>query len=581
MLLGAALSDDDRAKLVLHVDGTSTPFAFADTTILGTSTYQWPNAGLDWSSATTVTLRLRVPVTNSAPVFSGTATTRTVPENSNAGTNVGTPVTATDADADDTLTYTLEGTDAASFTIDSGTGQITTVSGVIYNHEATKNSFTVTVKADDGNDATDTIVVTISVTDVAEQPSKPAAPTLAAVSGSATSLAASWSAPGLNGGPALTGYEVQYRAGSGEWMDFNHTGLGVTTTITGLSSDTSYQVRVRALNGETPSDWSDASTAVSTNDLPELSVADVSAQEGGSLTFTVTLSPASAVPVTVRWAASSLVANDAVAGTDYTAASGPLTFGANETSKQVMVTTLEDTTDEEDETFTLTLSNPTNAALSNGLTELKVTGTIVDDDAAPTISIAADVRVLENVESVSLTVNLSAASGKDVRFRWRRVARSGDTAEAADLREASAVESRDVVIDAGDTSSTPTARSYIVNDPLNEDDETFTLEIHAFQNATAGSKTEATVTIRNDDALPRITIGRVIPDPNEGGGVVVVPLTLSAASGREVSAIWYVNRAGHTAEAEDFADDLSVARSEGDVPAGVDERADPDQPGRR
>ena len=461
---------------------------------------------------------------------------------------------------DDTLTYSLEGTDAASFTIDSGTGQIKTKSGVTYNHEATKNSYTVTVKADDGNDATDTIAVTISVTDVAEQPSKPAAPTVSAVSGSATSLTASWSAPGLNGGPALTGYEVQYRAGSGTWTDFGHTGTAVTTTITGLMADTSYQVRVRALNGETPSDWSDPSAAVKTNDLPELSVADVSAQEGNSLTFTVTLSPASAATVTVRWAASSLVAgNDAVAGTDYTAASGTLTFGANETSKQVTVATREDMTDEEDETFTLTLSSPTNAALSNGRTELEVTGTIENDDTPPTISIAADVRVLENVESVSLTVNLSAASGKDVRFRWRRVARSGDTAAAADLREASAVEGRDVVIDAGATSSTPTARSYIVNDALNEDDETFTLEIHAFQNATAGSKTEATVTIRNDDALPRITIGRVTPDPNEGDGVVVVPLTLNEASGREVSAIWYANRSGYTAEAADFADDLSLS----------------------
>ena len=41
-------------------------------------------------------------------------------------------MTATDAD-DDTLTYSLEGTDAASFEIDSGTGEIKTKSGVTYN----------------------------------------------------------------------------------------------------------------------------------------------------------------------------------------------------------------------------------------------------------------------------------------------------------------------------------------------------------------------------------------------------------------------------------------------------------------
>ena len=128
--LGAALSEAARAKLVLHVDGTSTPFAFASSTIFMTSTYQWLNAGLDWSSASTVTLRLRAPVTNNPPVFSdGAMTTLSVAENSAVGTDVGAPVTATDADSGDTLTYTLEGTDAASFTIDSGTGQIETVSG--------------------------------------------------------------------------------------------------------------------------------------------------------------------------------------------------------------------------------------------------------------------------------------------------------------------------------------------------------------------------------------------------------------------------------------------------------------------
>ena len=55
-----ALADDDRAKLALHVDGSTTPFAFGDTvehsTRLG---YIWRPTGLDWSSATTVTLRLR------------------------------------------------------------------------------------------------------------------------------------------------------------------------------------------------------------------------------------------------------------------------------------------------------------------------------------------------------------------------------------------------------------------------------------------------------------------------------------------------------------------------------------------
>ena len=47
-------------------------------------------------------------------------------ENSAAGTNVGTAVPATDPDEGDTITYSLSGTDAASFEIGGSTGQIAT-----------------------------------------------------------------------------------------------------------------------------------------------------------------------------------------------------------------------------------------------------------------------------------------------------------------------------------------------------------------------------------------------------------------------------------------------------------------------
>ena len=233
----------------------------------GTGYTNGTSAGLDWSSESFVTLRLRdTPVTNNAPVFSATSTTREVAENSAAGTNVGAVIPeATDADSGDTLTYSMEGTDAASFAFDASTRQITTITGVTYNFEATKNSYSVTVKASDGT-ASATIAVTIDVTDVNEKSAKPDKPTLAKVTGSSTSLAATWTKPDLNGGPDIAGYAVGYKVSTANsWTSFTHTGTGVTATITGLTASTSYQVRVLAKNGETDSDWSDASTAVSTN----------------------------------------------------------------------------------------------------------------------------------------------------------------------------------------------------------------------------------------------------------------------------------------------------------------------------
>ena len=236
-VLSSGLTSADRAALVLHLG--STEYEFSDATESGGKSYIWSNAGLDWSSESFVTLRLRdTPVTNNAPVFSPTTATREVAENSAAGTNVGAVIPeATDADSGDTLTYSMEGTDAASFAFDASTRQITTITGVTYNYEATKNSYSVTVRASDGT-ASATIAVTIDVTDVNEKSAKPDKPTLAKVTGSSTSLTATWTKPGLNGGPAITGYDVGYKVSTANsWTSFTHTGTGVTATITGLTAE--------------------------------------------------------------------------------------------------------------------------------------------------------------------------------------------------------------------------------------------------------------------------------------------------------------------------------------------------------
>ena len=101
--------------------------------------------------------------TNAAPVFTeGTRTVRSVAENVTAGTNLGSPVEATDAD-DDTLTYTLSGVDAESFDIDASAGQLQTKATL---DAEMKSSYTVEVTASDSSDSTLTITVIITVTDV-------------------------------------------------------------------------------------------------------------------------------------------------------------------------------------------------------------------------------------------------------------------------------------------------------------------------------------------------------------------------------------------------------------------------------
>ena len=111
--------------------------------------------------------------------------------------------------------------------------------------------------------------------------------------------------------------------------------------------------------------------------LPAVSVSDASAAEGDAVAFTVSLSAASSQQVTVEYATSG---GTATSGTDFTAESGTLTFAANETSKTVSVATTDDSVDEENETFTLTLSSPANATLGDAT----ATGTINDNDVSTT-----------------------------------------------------------------------------------------------------------------------------------------------------------------------------------------------------
>ena len=183
-----------------------------------------------------------------------------VAENTAAGENIGSPVMAIDPDRD-SLAYSLEGTDAASFYIDPAIGQIQT-SGPL-NHEE-QASHSVTVKADDSRGGMATVAVTINVTDVpGEAPEKPDTPTV--VAASSTSLAVNWVAPD-NPGPPITDYDYRYKEPTAAgWTEVTDTAITQTNAIVSpLRSDTSYEVQVRAKNAEANGEWSDSGTG-STN----------------------------------------------------------------------------------------------------------------------------------------------------------------------------------------------------------------------------------------------------------------------------------------------------------------------------
>ena len=220
-----------------------------------------------------------------------------------------------------------------------------------------------------------------------------------------------------------------------------------------------------------------------------LSVAAATATEGGNLAFTVSLDQPATVPLTVDYATAD---GSATAPADYTAASGTLAFAAGDTSKQVVVHTVADGVDENDETMSLNLSNPVNASIADGA----ATGTIVDGDTPPLVSIG-DTAVTEGdsgTTPATFTVSLSAASGKTVTVDY---ATQDGTADAgSDYRAASGT----LTFDPGVT--TRTVSVDVLGDTVYEGDETFGVRLSDPANTTI-ARSVGTATITDDDQANR------------------------------------------------------------------------------
>ena len=258
-------SDGNRPVVLLGVPGSNNP----QNGPLSSSSAQVPGFQLPVYGLSAVFQVAAEVLINKPPAFPSATAARSVAENTAPGQNVGAALTATDADSH-TLTYTLEGTDAASFDIvtAAASARIRTKTGVTYNHEA-KSTYTVIVKADDSNGGTATVTVTITVTDVNEPPGRPAAPSVTATVGLSTSLDVTWTAPS-NTGPAITSYDLQYRQGtSGPFTAGPQDVPGTSGAIASLAQGTSYEVQVRATNAEGDGEWSFEGTGQPGTTVPD------------------------------------------------------------------------------------------------------------------------------------------------------------------------------------------------------------------------------------------------------------------------------------------------------------------------
>ncbi len=228
------------------------------------------------------------------------------------------------------------------------------------------------------------------------------------------------------GGSIATQSGNSYLIENASWNGKIAPGKSVTLGFNGRNPDGNTTAPSNySFNGETPS-----------QPLPQLSVGDISVLEGnGIATFTINLSEASEQNVSVDY---TTLPGTATAQQDYSPLSGTAIFTPGETTHTVMVSMLDDSIYEGEETYTLQLSNSTNATLQDP----EAIATIIDDDPPPITDtpvefvvnndwgtgFVAEIRITNNTSEALENWNLSLEAPYDIEQLWNaQMIQTGDS----------------------------------------------------------------------------------------------------------------------------------------------------------
>lgn len=260
---------------------------------------------------------------------------------------------------------------------------------------------------------------------------------------------------------------------------------------------------------------------------PAFSVTDISQPEGTgagqSAVFAISLSAPSGLPATVTY---STTDGTASAGSDYTAAAGILTFLPGETTKTVSVNINGDALLENEESFYLDLTAPTESTISKS----RGFAALANDDVAPAISVA-DSSITETTgttQQLVFTVVLSIPSGLTTKVNYATAA--GTALSSADFTTASG----QLVFLPGETSKQ--VKVFIAGDSLFENSENFSLILTQPVNATLERST-AVGTINDNDVMPVVSIdSQTVTEPDTGSTTnATFTIRLSTVSGLPTS----------------------------------------------
>jgi hypothetical protein len=358
---------------------------------------------------------------------------------------------------------------------------------------------------------------------------------------------------------------MTYSSASGTATDgSDYTGVSGTLTIpagqtqgtigVSILDDSIYEgdedltMNLVAVSGVTVADAQGDGTITDDDPQPNITVDDPTAPEnGGPLTFTISLDKPAGVDVNVNYATSQ---NSATDGADYTGVSGTATILAGATTTTVDVPLLDDSTYEGDETLNLDLSGAVHGVVSDAQGQ----GTITEDDPMPSIDVDSPI-VGEGDGTATFTITLDTAAAVDVHVDY-----ATSDASATDGADYTGQTGTATIL-TGDTSTTVDVP--VLDDNTYEGDETFSLDLSNEVNGTLGTSS-GTATISDDDPAPNVDIAAAqVFEGDAGTTPLDLTVSLSNPSFEDISVDYATS--GGTATA---GSDYEAASGTITIPAG-------------
>ncbi|MFC2086962.1 Calx-beta domain-containing protein [Bacteroidota bacterium] len=244
-------------------------------------------------------------------------------------------------------------------------------------------------------------------------------------------------------------------------------------------------------------------------------------------------------------------------GTDFTLANGMKTITAGDTSATISATINDESDEENDETIIVTLSNPT-ANVNLGADSVH-TYTLHDNDHTRNIQFTGtSANGAESTTLKTVFIELSSANPVQATSVDYTVTSGTATGGGTDYTLANGT----ATITA--TNTTTSFNITIINDAIDEQNETIIITLSNPINASLGANTQFTYTINDNDDIPTVQFASTASNGDESVSPANIPVSLSAVSGLDVTVDYQVTGGGTATSASDY----SLASGTLTIPAG-------------